>query len=233
MTALALSAFIAALIGSGHCAAMCGAFACASADVARESAGRLRAAAGYHGARLAAYVTLGLVAGAVGASVDAAVTIRGIVRPAALIAGAGLVLWGSGRMLALAGVRVPRLPSPGIGNGLIGRTLRGAAHRSPTTRAMLLGTVAPLLPCGWLYAFVASAAATGSPASGGMVMAGFWAGTVPALAAVTLGLHRLLGPARRFVPVATALALIAIGSMTVVRALHADAPLAHHRASVP
>ncbi len=227
MTALVLSAFGAALLGSGHCAAMCGAFACASADVSPDPAARFRASAAYHAARLVAYVALGAAAGALGANIDAVVAIRGIVRPAALVAGTALVVWGIGRLLALAGVRVPRLAAPGFARRIVADVLRRAAPRSAATRAALLGATAPLLPCGWLYAFVASAAATASPGTGALVMAGFWAGTVPALAAVTLGLHRLLGPARRVVPVATALALIAVGTMTVARAILPGPPATH------
>lgn len=227
MTALALSAFVAALLGSAHCAAMCGAMACASADVSAAPFARLRASAAYHVARMTAYVTLGAIAGGLGAGVDSTMAVRGVIRPAALLAGSFLVVWGVIRVLEFFGVRVPMLPAAGTARRLVSPILRGVAHRRPVVRAMLLGAVAPLLPCGWLYAFVASAASTGSPAEGAVVMAAFWAGTVPALAVVTLGLHRMLGPARRFLPVATAVALIAVGSMTVVRAVQAT-PLATH-----
>ena len=227
MTALALSAFGAALLGSAHCAAMCGAMACASADVSAAPFARLRASAAYHVARMAAYVALGALAGGLGAGVDSAVTVRGVVRPAALVAGAFLVVWGISRILGFYGVRLPSLPAAGVARRIVSPMLRGVAHRRPLVRALLLGAVAPLLPCGWLYAFVASAASTGSAADGAVVMAAFWAGTVPALAVVTLGLHRMLGPARRYLPIATAVALIAVGSMTVARALQAT-PLAVH-----
>ena len=228
MTALVLSALGAAFLGSGHCASMCGAFACAAADVSREFPAKLRASAAYHLARLVAYASLGAIAGLLGANVDSTLAIRGFIRPAALIGGSLLVVWGMARLLGAFGVPMPRVRAPRFMSSVTARLLHSAAHRSATTRAMWLGALAPLLPCGWLYAFVASAGATGSGATGALVMIGFWGGTVPALAAVTLGLHRMLGPARRYVPLATALALIAVGSMTVVRAVRADATLAAH-----
>lgn len=234
MTALVLSALGAALVGGGHCASMCGAFACAASDVSREFPAKLRASAAYHFARLAAYTSLGAIAGSLGASVDATLAIRGFVRPAALLGGSLLVLWGVARLLVTFGVPVPSVRAPRFMGGATSRLLRAAAPRSATTRAAVLGLLAPLLPCGWLYAFVASAGATGSAATGALVMAGFWAGTVPALAAVALGLHRLLGPARRFIPLATALALIFVGSMTVMRAVRADtAPMEHVHGNAP
>jgi len=228
VTALVLSALGAALIGGGHCASMCGAFACAAADVSRDFPAKLRASAAYHVARLAAYASLGAVAGSLGANVDATLAIRGFVRPAALFGGSLLVLWGIARLLAAFGVPVPRIRAPRFMGAVTSRLLRSAAPLSATMRAAVLGALAPLLPCGWLYAFVASAGATGSAATGTLVMVGFWAGTVPALAAVALGLHRLLGPARRLIPLATAIALIFVGSMTVMRAVRADAVQMEH-----
>jgi len=49
-----------------------------------------------------------------------------------------------------------------------------------------LGLVLGLLPCGFLYAALLAAAATGSAAGGALAMAGFALGTVPALAVVGL-----------------------------------------------
>lgn len=231
MTAIAISAFIAALLGSGHCAAMCGAFACAAADVAPGQWARLRASAAYHAGRLVSYVALGAVAGAAGARLDAVATFRDAVRPAAVAAGVVLIVWGAGRLLAMAGARLPHVPAPRAAARLMSAGLRAVAGRSPRARAATLGVLAPLLPCGWLYAFVASAGATASPLTGAAVMAGFWLGTVPALAIVSLGLHRALGPARRAVPLVTALALIAVGSLTVARGIRGGAPMHHAHAT--
>jgi hypothetical protein len=230
---MAVSAFIAALLGSGHCAAMCGAFACAAADVAPGQLARLRASLAYHAGRLASYVALGAAAGAVGAQLDAAAAFRETVRPAAVVAGIVLILWGAGQLLAMAGVRLPRVPASRVAARLMAVGLRGVAERSPRLRATALGLLAPLLPCGWLYAFVASAGATGAPLSGAAVMAGFWLGTVPALAVVSLGLHGALGRARRLVPLVTALALIVVGSLTVARGIRGGTTLHHAHAAMP
>jgi len=233
VTTIAVSAFIAALLGSAHCAAMCGAFACAAADVAPGQWARLRASATYHAGRLASYVALGAAAGAVGARLDAAAVVRNTVRPAGVAAGVVLILWGAGRLLAMSGARLPRVPAPRIAARLMSAGLRNVAKRPPRVRAAALGLLAPLLPCGWLYAFVASAGATAAPITGAAVMAGFWLGTVPALAVVSLGLHAALGHARRFVPLVTALALIAVGSLTVVHGLRGGVSTHHAHSSLP
>jgi uncharacterized protein len=71
------------------------------------------------------------------------------------------------------------------------------------------------MPCGWLYAFVLAAAGTASPAAGAGLMLVFWAGTVPMMAGLGLGLRVLAAPLRRYVPVAGAIAMIVVGLLTV------------------
>ncbi|HKZ05558.1 MAG TPA: sulfite exporter TauE/SafE family protein, partial [Methylomirabilota bacterium] len=87
----------ASLIGSVHCAAMCGGLVGVyAADPARRgSGGRGAAHVAYNGGRLIGYVGLGAIAGAVGASADLAGTLAGVGRVAALGAGVGIAAWGT------------------------------------------------------------------------------------------------------------------------------------------
>ena len=78
-----------------------------------------------------------------------------------------------------------------------------------------MGRLTALLPCGWLYAFVLTAAGTGNSWSGVAVMAAFWAGTVPALLAVGLGVRLFAHPLARRAPALTAWLLVAIGVTTL------------------
>jgi uncharacterized protein len=79
----------------------------------------------------------------------------------------------------------------------------------------VLGLATTLLPCGWLYAFAVVAAGTGQALGGAAVMAAFWAGTVPALALVGVGIAGLGARVRRHVPVLTSLALLCVGLVAV------------------
>ena len=119
--------------------------------------------------------------------------------------------------LTAAGVHVglPRILPAGTQRA-IGNVMRNMRDRSPVQRGLTLGLLTPLLPCGWLYAFVMTAAATGSAPRGAFVMAVFWAGTVPAMAALGLGVQRALGPFRTKLPAVTAAAMMVIGLLTVV-----------------
>lgn len=216
MIALALSVFVAGLLGSVHCAAMCGSFACLASGGDSSSPRRAwRSSAAYNGGRLMSYALLGTLAGAAGAGLDQAGALAGIARPAAVVAGALLIAWGMATLLATFGVRVPALAVPPAWASRIARGVRAVQSRPPVTRGLALGALTAALPCGWLYAFVATSAAAGSATGGALVMAAFWAGTLPMMAAVGLGAQRLLGPARRRLPALTAAVLVLLGALTV------------------
>lgn len=186
MTLLA-GVLVASLLGSVHCGAMCSAFACLANGTAKRGAW-------YHGGRLLAYMTLGTAAGALGASLNTAGLIANVQRTAALATSAALIVWGAVQLRAAMRTR----PFAGAARwgSVLGRQLARTAEWDPRARAAAIGLTTGLLPCGWLWAFIATAMGTGAPLRGAAVMAVFWAGTVPMLAAVTAG-------ARRFGPLAS------------------------------
>ncbi len=215
---LALGVFGASLLGSMHCAAMCGGFACLyGGDAARDNSTRplLRAHSAYHGGRLIAYVVLGAVAGAVGAGIDQAGELAGVHRAAAIVAGVLLVVWGLGLLAQALHLRVwPtswRATGSNSASRVIGQLLQRVQSRTPFVRASALGLLTGLLPCGWLYAFVVTAAGTGSAWRGGAFMLLFWAGTVPALVAIATGMQRATGALQRRLPLVSAVLVIGFG----------------------
>lgn len=225
MTALVLSVFVAALLGSAHCAGMCGSFAClASGGDSSRPREAWRSSAAYNIGRLLSYASLGAIAGAAGAGLDRAGAIAGFARPATVVAGVLLVLWGTATLLATFGVRLPSLAVPPALASRIARGVRAVQDRPPFVRGLALGILTAALPCGWLYAFVATASASGGAWQGAVVMAAFWSGTVPVMAAVGLGAQRLLGPARRRLPAVTATALVVIGILTIAGRFTPHAP---------
>ena len=56
-----------------------------------------------------------------------------------------------------------------------------------------------------------TAAGTGDALVGAATMAAFWAGTLPALAAVGVGARKLAGPLGRRLPIVTAVAMVVVG----------------------
>jgi len=222
MTGLFVAVFLASLLGSLHCAGMCGAFVAFAVGAGREDARTTaRSMTAYHLGRLTTYVALGVAAGALGAAIDLGGEFVGVRRVAAF--GAGVLMVGFGVILLLraSGVRLPRAPLPPGVQRVVGAGHRFAATKGPLARATLVGLFTTLLPCGWLYAFAITAAGTADPLIGGGVMAAFWLGTVPILTGVGAGTRALLGPLGARAPTLTAIALIGVGIFTAAGRLSA------------
>jgi len=207
MSALLAAVLVASLAGTAHCGAMCGPLLAWAA-----ARGGALAHVAYHCGRLATYALLGAIAGAAGVLFDLGSALIGLRKAAMLVAGLGLVAFG---LLALSG----RDPFGGgalgrIAGHLLPRLTRRLAGAPVALRAGLIGSLSGLLPCGWLYAFVLTAAGAGSPSRGALVMAVFWAGTLPVLSALGLGLHAARPLAARAPRVAAA-TLVAIGLLTI------------------
>jgi sulfite exporter TauE/SafE len=219
---LVAGVLVASLLGSVHCAAMCGAFVCAYN--ARNGHGLFdnsRANAAYHGGRLVSYTALGAVAGALGAGADRIGALVGIGRVAAALAGLLLVAWAVATIAMSFGVHagpwrtLAARSVPGSMQRVFGGALARARHASPVVRAGSFGLLTTLIPCGWLYVFVATAAGTASAAAGAGVMAVFWVGTVPALTLVSVGATRILGPIARRMPIVAAALVLALGVLAL------------------
>lgn len=218
MSALILAVFVASLLGSLHCAGMCGAFlAFAVGDPGSPGGGGARLHAAYNLGRLVTYAALGGVAGLIGGALDTGGALLGVQRLAAIGAGAIMTGFGVVVLLRTRGVRVPRLPLPRAFERALSASHRRAARQAPIVRASLTGLLTTLLPCGWLYAFVVTAAGTGHPGWGALTMAAFWLGTLPVMIALGAGLRRATGALGKRLPTLTALALVGVGGFTVVQ----------------
>jgi sulfite exporter TauE/SafE len=226
VTALGLSVLAASLLGSLHCAGMCGGFVAFYAGAHGRRDGAAIGHVAYNLGRLVAYAALGAVAGALGASLDMGGAWLGVQRLAAVVAGAFIALWGTVALLESLGRDVPRLGPPPWLYGLVSRGARLITGWRPATRALAIGLLTGCLPCGWLYAFVVTAAGTGSAADGAGLMAVFWIGTLPVMVSLGVGLRRLVGPLRRYVPTACATAMILVGLLTVAGRM-VERPLPH------
>lgn len=210
MTALLWTVLATSLVGSLHCAGMCGPLVAFYSGNGR--GGWTHAA--YNGGRGLVYVVLGAIAGGVGAAVDLAGDAADIQQAAPLVAGGFIVAWGGVALARAAGFDLPLL-RPRLADATAPR-LRSLGRKPPVWRATALGLLTAAMPCGWLYAFVAAAAATGSAATGAAVMLAFWLGTVPVMLGMGLVARRLAHALGRRLPVLTALLLIAVGLAAIV-----------------
>jgi sulfite exporter TauE/SafE len=217
MSTLFVGVFVASLLGSLHCVGMCGGFV-AFYSGADGSAGarRLASHAAYSGGRLLAYALLGVAAGSIGAALDLAGSLAGFQRAAAVVAGVVMVVWGILALLRIGGVRIFAHRTGSTISRWLARGISLVGDRPPVVRAAAVGLLSGVLPCGWLWAFVVTAAGTGSAMAGAAVMAAFWAGTVPALLALGLGAQLAGIPLRRHIPALTALILVALGLYAII-----------------
>lgn len=234
MTLFLLTVFVASVTGSLHCAGMCGPFAlmagiCSSgcSPVAGGTAeqGALRGSsagfrwlpmAAYHLGRMITYTIVGILAGTVGAAVDLGGSVAGFQQTATWLAGMLMVLMGLVGLLQQTGwVRGGQLPLGWIGRW-IQPLMRRAVRLPPASRALGIGLLTVLMPCGWLYVFAITAAGTGSPWWGGLTMLVFWSGSVPVLVALVLGTGSLSGRIRWNLPALTAGLMIALGLYTAL-----------------
>lgn len=229
MSALLLATLLASLAGSLHCVGMCGPFVAfySAADAGASSRrSRLLAHAAYAGARLLVYVLLGLLAGALGAGLDrAGASLLAVQRGAAILAGATMVGWGALGLATALGLRRSAGGEPGRLRALVAASLRRVRARPPAVRAATMGLLAPLLPCGWLYAFAIAAATTGSAPRGAALMAAFWLGSVPALAGLGAALGWISAPLRRRLPVLTAAVVLVVGLLALTGRASLEPPV--------
>lgn len=219
MLVLVTAVVTASLLGSLHCVGMCGPLAIwASGSGERAPRRQIFVSTSlYHVGRLITYTVVGLIAGGIGSLVDVGGQTLGFQLAAARMVGALMVLiglWRIGKMLLASRLVVSSGPTPSrIGAWLV--KLRPCIFRlPPSARALSVGMLTTLLPCGWLYLFALIAAGTGSILMGGLTMAAFWLGTVPALTALIAGTQTLSREFVRVVPVATAVLLIIAGGFT-------------------
>lgn len=220
--ALALGILSASLLGSMHCAGMCGGFVCFYATGAEGRAGGTASHIAYNIGRLASYLTLGVVAGVVGAGLDRVGALVGVSRAAAVLSGMLMIAWGGSTLLATRGIRLPRLEGLPASRNPLGRILARVRGRSPEVRAAATGLLTTLLPCGWLYAFVFAAAGTGRLSSAVATMALFWAGTLPVMLSIGYGAQRLTGAFRARLPMVTAVAVVVMGVLSISGRLRID-----------
>lgn len=218
MLSLLGAVFTASLLGSLHCTGMCGAFIAfaVAGDDAAAPVRRWKLNAAYNAGRLVTYSILGAVAGGIGSAVDLGGGAVGIRDAAAILAGLVMVLFGTVTVLRLSGYRIARLPLPPGLDRVVATGHRAAMGLTPIRRAMVIGLLTTLLPCGWLYAFAISAAGTADPVLGAVTMAVFWLGTLPIMAALGAGIQSLAGPLRQKVPFATAMLLVCVGLYTII-----------------
>lgn len=232
---LFVPAWLMGLLGSTHCVVMCGgvvAMSCSALPIAKRSNPRaqLPYLLAYNAGRIASYATAGAVAGALGAAL-ASVGLVGRAQlglrlvAAAMMIAVGLYIAGLGRALRY----LERIGEP-LWRRVAPLARRFVPVESPP-QAFALGLLWGWLPCGLVYAALATAIAAGSALGGAATMIAFGLGTLPTLLAMGSAAAFIARAARaQGVRRAAGLAIVAFG---VVQMAGAGRALAAVRSGGP
>jgi len=171
----------AGVVGSIHCIGMCGALALTAGAQSKKGL------VAYHIGRFLGYFGIGALAGFLGAGF-----IHSEMKYISLFSSIllGLSFFAVGLSIIKKGQ--PHIRQPAILKVFyqkkIGRILE--SKTSPIISGCLIGMLSPLLPCGWLYGFILIAVTANNAFWGGILLASFWIGTLPALSGISLLAHR-------------------------------------------
>jgi len=162
---LCSSIFLAGFVGSWHCGVMCGPMACFLAAQKQLKS--------YQLGRMLSYTLAGASAGQI---MSLFFESYSWLKYTSVI--------GLSVMLMIMAFNTHRqLKTPDALTGL---------YKKFQKSGFLLGFFSFLLPCGWLWTFVVSAAATRSAYAGAVVMFIFWCSTVPALTTAQIVLKKMI-----------------------------------------
>jgi uncharacterized protein len=208
------TAFILGLVGSLHCAGMCGPLALALPSAGNGTSTYVLGRVAYNLGRIVTYCALGLVFGLVGATLWLAGMQRwvsialGVALLAGLVTSRRLVAWNPVTSL------VERLKGP------MSVLLRCRSLASLAALGLLNG----LLPCGLVYAACAGATATGGVLAGAQYMAAFGVGTVPMMLGLSLSGKLVPVSLRLRLRKAIPVCLFLLGTLLILRGMSLGLP---------
>lgn len=211
---LVWTALVLGLVGSLHCAGMCGPLALALPVVGTSrlsfTAGRLL----YNAGRITTYAVFGIAFGMLGQSL----ALAGLQRWVSLVAG----------VLVLGGLAVSQRRNTTVfawnAIGWLKRSFAAVLARRTFGSLFLLGMLNGLLPCGLVYVAAAGATATGAVLPGVIYMIAFGIGTLPVMLGLGLAARqfqlRFRFRMQRLIPVSVA----CLGILLVLRGMALGIP---------
>jgi sulfite exporter TauE/SafE len=207
------TAFFLGLVGSLHCAGMCGPLALAlpsGGNMGRFTAGRLA----YNFGRMLTYCGLGLIFGLVGRTA----VLAGIQRWLSVLIGVAVL----GGLLLSNRFALWRPAAAFV--GLLKSRMSCLLLRPSLRSSAVLGMLNGLLPCGLVYVACAGSVVSGSLLAGAQYMALFGAGTVPMMLAIGLSGKFFPVSLRLKLRSAIPLSIVLLGTLLIFRGLSLGIP---------
>ena len=173
------TAFLAGLLGSGHCFGMCGGIAAGLGAMSRGRA--FMPALQFNLARMTSYAVLGLVAASVLGGVSGLMPWARWLR---LLTALMIMMIGLKFLFNFRGIEFIERGGAGLWKKILPFALK-AGNRQDWIGRLLLGFCWGFVPCGLVYTVLMTAASTANPVSGAVTMLAFGAGTLPAMLGLT------------------------------------------------
>lgn len=174
------TAFLAGLLGSGHCFGMCGGIAAGLGAMSGHRA--VVPALQFNLARLVSYAVLGLVAATVLSGVSGLVPIGRWLR---VLTAVMILLIGLKFLFNFRGVEFIERGGAGLWKKIMPVAMKAGSRQDALGR-LVLGLCWGFIPCGLVYSVLMTAASTANPVSGAVTMLIFGAGTLPSMLGLTV-----------------------------------------------
>ncbi|MFK8057416.1 MAG: sulfite exporter TauE/SafE family protein [Saprospiraceae bacterium] len=194
-------------LGSLHCAGMCGPLVAACMGAGRGDVSVNKASLLYQFGRISTYVTLGLLFGYFGSSLE-------------LLAGQSYASIFAGVLLVFVGLFGRKLEAKIGATTVLAKAFGYTSARFGSAAPLGFGLLNGLLPCGLVYTALAASLAFGDPLSGAVFMLSFGIATSPLLMAVSYVSLRWRGLSSKLFPIFSLIA----GAVLLFRGLQVELP---------
>jgi sulfite exporter TauE/SafE len=197
---------------------MCGPLVMALPISQKNGAQKIAALILYHLGKISSYAILGIIFGMFGSQFP----VFGFQKNISIVIGVTMLLY-----VIYVFILKPKHIHIGILNGLYNRivNLLGNLFKQKSIVSFLfIGILNGLLPCGMIYLALSSALATQSVLQGGLLMAFFGLGTVPALIMVALGGQYMGFAFRRKLQKLLPVFIFGMGVLLILRGLNLGIP---------
>jgi len=182
-----VTAFLAGLLGSGHCFGMCGGIAGSLGALSGVGANRpmIWPAVHFNLGRMVGYAVLGAIAGGILGAAGDIMALKPVGKWLRAITALLVLLIGLRFLFNWRGLDLFERSGAGLWQRVQPLAMRISQRHDWIGRAGL-GLCWGFLPCGLVYTVLITAASTGHALSGAMTMFAFGAGTLPSMLGLTL-----------------------------------------------
>lgn len=184
--AVLVTAFMAGLLGSGHCFGMCGGIAGSLGALSGKGTGSMALPAlQFNIGRILSYALLGAIAGGILGAAGDIMALKSLGKYLRAITALMVLFIGLRFLIDWRGLDLIERGGAGLWKRIMPFAMR-ISQRHDWIGRFGLGLCWGFLPCGLVYTILMTAASTGAAVTGGVTMLAFGFGTAPAMLGLTI-----------------------------------------------